>query len=478
MGRLLRLAVMPVVLTAALLVVSAPSAGAQASRHEAEYAACDGTIDSNHTGFSGTGFCNPPNQSGTGVEFTVNAASAGTVALGFKYANGSSTSRPASLSVNGTVVQSNVPFESNAAWSNWTVKSMTVSLRAGANTIRLAADSGDGLANIDYLDVANSGTSLPSSFTWSSSGILVEPKSDATHDIVSVKDASVVYHGGRYHVFVSVVSVNQGYGLAYLSFTDWSQAGSAQLHFLDQTAIGGGYKAAPQVFYFEPEQRWYLTYQIGDNVAYSTTAHIGSPSTWSAPTPFYSDTPQIVLDNMGSGQWLDFWTICDSANCHMYSSDDNGNLYRAQTSVADFPNGFSDPVIAMHDPNHHWLFEGVNVYRLEGTDEYLLMVEAFGDSGRRMFRSWTSQSITGPWTPLADTRSNPFAARSNVTFDGAVWTNDISHGELIRNSIDQTLTVSPCDLRFLYQGKDPDASGPYNLLPWRLGLLTQSDSTC
>ena len=180
---------------------------------------------------------------------------------------------------------------------------------------------------------------------------------------------------------------------------------------------------------------------------------------------------------MGNGQWLDFWTICDSTNCHMYSSDDNGNLYRGQTSVANFPNGFADPVIAMHDSNHHWLFEGSNVYKIAGRNQYLLMVEAITAEGR-IFRSWTSQSITGPWTPLADTKENPFAARRNVTFNGTTWTHDFSHGELIRSGIDQTLTISPCNLRFLYQGKDPAASGPYNLLPWRLGLLTQTNSSC
>ncbi|MFC3495741.1 non-reducing end alpha-L-arabinofuranosidase family hydrolase [Glycomyces rhizosphaerae] len=463
-------------LAVALVAVGA-RAEAQTGRYEAENTACEGTVDANHTGFSGSGFCNPPNSSDTGVQFTVDATSTGTATLGFKYANGATAGRAANVSVNGTTARSGVPFGPTGAWSNWAIETVTVPVNAGSNTIRLSAATSAGLANIDYLDFAKTTSSLPSSFQWSSSDQLIGPKSDATHDIVSVKDPSVVFHNGRYHVFASVVNTNQSYSLAYPSFTDWSQAGAAPLTFLDTTAVGTGYKAAPQVFYFAPRQRWYLTYQVGDNVAYSTTTDIANPRSWSAPTEFYSGTPQIVLDNMGSGQWLDFWTICDSANCHMYSSDDNGNLYRAQTSAANFPNGFSQPVIAMHDDNHHWLFEGANVYKLAGTNEYLLMVEAI-TAGGRMFRSWTSSSAAGPWSPLADTQANPFASRNNVTFNGTPWTNDISHGELIRGGYDQTLTVSPCNLRFLYQGMKPGSSGPYNLLPWRLGLLTQTNSSC
>ncbi|MGN9913483.1 non-reducing end alpha-L-arabinofuranosidase family hydrolase [Phytohabitans sp. LJ34] len=159
---------------------------------------------------------------------------------------------------------------------------------------------------------------------------------------------------------------------------------------------------------------------------------------WSAPTRFYSSTPQIVLDNMGSGQWLDFWIICDTVNCHMYSSDDNGQLYRAQTTVATFPNGFSTPIIAMQDTNKFWLFEGANVYRLGAANEYLLLVEAIGE-GRRMFRSWKAPSASGPWTPLADTKENPFARHNNVTHTGTDWTNDYSDGEMIRSGIDQNI---------------------------------------
>jgi endo-1,4-beta-xylanase len=117
------------------------------------------------------------------------------------------------------------------------------------------------------------------------------------------------------------------------------------------------------------------------------------------------------------------------------------------------------------------------VYRLGAANEYLLLVEAIGE-GRRMFRSWTAQSASGPWTPLADTKENPFARHNNVTHTGARWTSDYSHGEMIRSGIDQNLVISPCNLQFLYQGMNPNSTGPYNLLPWRLGLLTQTNSRC
>ena len=333
-------------------------------------------------------------------------------------------------------------------------------------------------------------TGLPSTFAWSSSGELISPKPDPTHLVVSTKDPSVLRYNDRWLVYATTANVAGSWSLVYTSFTDWEQAADAPHYYLNQTAIGNGYRAAPQLFYFSPQQTWYLVYQTGVP-SYSTTTDPSKPETWSAPKNFQSSMPQIVRDNIGNGYWVDFWVICEEvkplpegptaeeAKCHLFSSDDNGHLYRAETTVAEFPNGFDDTQIALSDPVGHKLYEGSAVHKIKGTDSYLLIVEAIGSDGRRYFRSWTGDTIDGEWVPLADTEANPFTRFNNVTFPDGAWTSDISHGELIRAGVDQSMQIDPSCLQFLYQGKSAllnEGTVPYHLLPWRLGLLTQTQS--
>ncbi|MGW3941354.1 non-reducing end alpha-L-arabinofuranosidase family hydrolase [Streptomyces phaeochromogenes] len=363
-------------------------------------------------------------------------------------------------------------FQSALTALGGTAATRTVSASPARTTSTAATRSASDMTTRN----ANDAAALPGSYRWNSSGVLMSPKSDSTHNIAGLKDPSVVYHNGRWHVFASVASAS-GYNLVYLNFTDWSQASSATHHYLDRSAIGTGYRAAPQVFYFAPQRTWYLVYQTG-NASYSTNTDISNPNGWSAPSHFYSSMPDIIRQNIGSGYWVDMWVICDSANCYLFSSDDNGHLYRSQTTLGQFPNGFTNTVIAAQDPNKYALFEASNVYKVQDTNQYLLLVEAIGSDGRRYFRSWTAGSLAGSWSPLAASESNPFARANNVAFPSGTWTRDISHGELVRAGNDQTLTVNSCRLQYLYQGKDPGAGGDYNSLPWRLGLLTQTNSAC
>lgn len=319
-----------------------------------------------------------------------------------------------------------------------------------------------------FIEKPSEKRALPSSFSWSASAALVGAKTDS-YDIAGIKDPSIVEIDGTYHVFASTAKAS-GYNLVYFNFTDFAKAGSAPFSYLDATPIGTGYRAAPQVFYFEPGGLWYLVYQNG-NAAYSTNTDINNAAGWTAPKTFYSSEPSLITDT--AEYWVDMWVICDSSECFLFSSGDNGDLYRSQTSLEDFPAGMSDPVVALDDEKYN-LFEASNVYTLpDGT--YLLLVEAFGSDGYRYFRSWTSSSLTGTWTALADTETNPFASHDNVAFqDGTAWTESISHGEMVRSTTDQTMTIEDSgSWRYLFQGVDPASTADYDAQPWKLGLLTQ-----
>ncbi|MFD3502905.1 non-reducing end alpha-L-arabinofuranosidase family hydrolase [Streptomyces sp. NPDC058677] len=323
---------------------------------------------------------------------------------------------------------------------------------------------------------------LPGSFTWSSTGPLIAPKPDAGHPIVSVKDPTVFRYKNRWHVYATTADTAGRWSLAYSSFKNWSEAAAAPQTFLDTNPnIGNRYAAAPQVFYFAPQKLWYMVYQTGPP-SYSTTTDPSKPESWSAPRYFFDSEPPVLTENKGDGFWLDFWTICDNADCYLFFSDDNGHQYRSRTTRAEFPNGFRDTEIVLAEPNRFDLFEASNVYRLGESGKYLMLVEALATKSdwRRYFRAWTADSLGGTWTPLADTEANAFIRANNVTFEAGqpAWTKDFSHGELIRDGVDQTLTIDPCRLRFLYQGMDPAASGDYSQLPWRLALLTQTNATC
>ncbi|KAH9132095.1 hypothetical protein LEN26_007518 [Aphanomyces euteiches] len=114
---------------------------------------------------------------------------------------------------------------------------------------------------------------------------LVSAKNDG-RNIKGIKDPTIVQVGDTYHVFASTAQAS-GYNLVYFSFTDFAQANQATFYYLDKTPVGAGYRAAPEVFFFAPQNLWYLVYQNG-NAAYSTNKDISNPNGWSAPKNFYS----------------------------------------------------------------------------------------------------------------------------------------------------------------------------------------------
>jgi hypothetical protein len=300
---------------------------------------------------------------------------------------------------------------------------------------------------------------LPSTFKWTSSGPLASPKSPSGHDFVSLKDFTCVHWNNLFHVYATVFDQSvSGWNMVYFNFSDWSQADAATQFYMQNSPTHGG--VAPQLFYFTPRKKWVLVYQWG--ASFSTSDDPSQPQKWTASSSLLGGGP--------SGG-IDYSVICDSQNCYLFFAGDNGKLYQSKMPIGEFPSAFSGYKTLLSDSTNN-LFESPRIYSIVGTDEYLLIVEAIG-SGGRYFRSWTATNLEGPWNPLAASEQSPFAGKANVTFDGNAWTNDISHGDMVRNDPAETMPVDPCNMQFVYQGYDKTVrASDYNLTPYRMALLT------
>ncbi|WP_250572479.1 glycosyl hydrolase family 95 catalytic domain-containing protein [Nonomuraea sediminis] len=110
-----------------------------------------GAVESNHLGYTGTGFVNFDNVAGSYAEFSVTAAAAGPYTITFRYANGTTTNRPMDIAVNGTTV--NRTFTGTGSWDTWQTLSITAQLAAGANTIRATGTTASGGPNLDKITI-------------------------------------------------------------------------------------------------------------------------------------------------------------------------------------------------------------------------------------------------------------------------------------------------------------------------------------
>lgn len=271
---------------------------------------------------------------------------------------------------------------------------------------------------------------------------------------VRLVDPCIVKHADTWHIFASANG-----GTAYVAMKDLSQRPIARV--VVKLPVGSCF--VPQVFFFRPQSRWHLIGMMPDKTGrypkmapcLSTNPDINNPTGWSAPEVL--DVPPPHDDAQPVKQWIDFWVICDDTKAHLFVTSDGGRLWHSDTTLANYPHGWSQPVIALRGD----FIYAPHVYRhdVDGKQRYLLTITARSPDNHHYQQSYTAGKLDAAWTPLATNPDHAFASIANVRLDDRLWRGDLSHGEPVRRSNDERMILESDFTAFIFHGTRKSADG-------------------
>jgi len=282
----------------------------------------------------------------------------------------------------------------------------------------------------------------------------------------ALTDPTIISSAGDWHMFFTRRAALTNHSIEYLRFQNIEDEEPRQRTILPFT--GNGLRA-PQVFFHRPHQLWYLIFQkivsnAGPQPFFSTTRSIDQPESWGIPErinlPAFENTPD---------GWGDYWFISDQQFGYLFITSKEGKLYRSETTLQQFPQGWSTPEVCLEGD----FLEAGHIYKINEWNRFLAVIVS-SRYLKRYHKAYVAEELNGPWEPFAVTRTQAFISRANVDFGSSEpWADSFGHGELIRSGIDERMLVSannvamllPIVLRREMNGK------LYREVPWKLPLV-------
>ncbi|HOX39171.1 MAG TPA: non-reducing end alpha-L-arabinofuranosidase family hydrolase [Candidatus Brocadiia bacterium] len=304
--------------------------------------------------------------------------------------------------------------------------------------------------------------------SWIVGRTIMEPGLKGGFDETSVKDASIIFHGGKWHVFFTARGLGRA-STGYACASTLEGLKTAPRRELLQTGIReNGYACAPQILYFSPHRKWYLIFQIftgkrTHSPFYMTTETIADPDSWTEPKSL------VVMDE--DAKWIDFWMICDEEYAYLFYTRNHNDVCFRRARIADFPSGFGKPETVFSG-----IHEAVHIYKVKDAARYHMIYEVRTKSDVRSFGLAEAENLAGPWRDVA----REYATGSQLAYPDGIeeWTDEVSHGEAIRTGYDEKMEYDPSETFLVVQGlKAGEHRGSYADLPWRTGVIKLNTRT-
>ncbi|CAM5398636.1 Extracellular exo-alpha-L-arabinofuranosidase [Streptomyces alboniger] len=219
---------------------------------------------------------------------------------------------------------------------------------------------------------------LPSTYRWTSTGALAQPQAGV--GLAQGLHQSSTYNGKHLVYATTHDTRDEGWGSTNFSpFTNWSDmAAATQNTKIDLRRV------APDAVLLRAEEHLGARLPVGRGRRF-VLPHVERPH---QPQRLVRPAGAVHREHLRlryggpSTQTL----IADDPNMYLFFAGDNGKIYRASMPIGNFPGSFGSSYTTIMSDTTNNLFEAPEVYKVQGQNQYLMIVEA--------------QRLAGPLLPL------------------------------------------------------------------------------
>lgn len=288
---------------------------------------------------------------------------------------------------------------------------------------------------------------------WAMSPPLFRLAKAGSDDPATLLDPCAVKHDGKWHLFAGGPG-----GVMYYRLDDFAADGPP-VRGRKTSAAGLG---VPQVYYHRASKSWHMVGQqsykddegkVRFAPVLSVSNKVDDPDGWSKPVRMSVAVPRDEKDKPVG--WMDFYVIFDGEKVHLFATS-GGRLWRSETKAADFPQGWSEPVVALKGN----IVYASHTYRQETPTgpRFVTTVTASGPDpvtkmGRQFQASYVADKLDGEWKPARVAPDAPFVGFGNALIADPRWSRNVVHGEPLRGGTDERMILDSEPTRFVFHAR-------------------------